>query len=118
MTQVPIASDFGTVNATFGNHLAGMLEAGRGGDLWMRYPDGTLKNLTKSAGFGMEGQQGDKAIAVRDPSVYWDASKAVISMVVGAPTQQFEIRAFRWQLYEITGLGKNDTPRSWKGLPK
>ena len=27
VTQVPIASDFGTVNATFGNHLAGMLNA-------------------------------------------------------------------------------------------
>ena len=110
VTQVPIASDFGTVNSTFGNHQAGMLAAGRGGDLWIRYPDGSLKNLTKTAGFGNDGDQGERSIAVRDPSVHWGGTKAVFSMVVGAPTAQFEIKDFRWQLYEITGLGKNDTP--------
>ncbi len=110
ITQVPIAADFGTVNATFGNHQAGMQEAGRGGDLWIRYADGSLKNLTKTAGFGMEGQQGDGSIAVRDPSVYWDGKKAIFSMAVGAPNQQFEVKEFRWQLYEISGLGKDDKP--------
>jgi hypothetical protein len=110
VTQVPIAADFATVTATFGNHQAGMQEAGRGGDLWIRYEDGSLKNLTRAAGFGMEGQQGDKAIAVRDPSVHWDGKQALFSMVVGAPTQQYQVKEFRWQLYEISGLGKNETP--------
>lgn len=110
VTQVPIAPDFATIGSTFANHGAGMQQVGRGGDLWIRYTDGSLKNLTRTAGFGMEGQQGDKAIAVRDPSVHWDGRKAVFSMVVGAPARQYEVGEFRWQLYEIAGLGKDETP--------
>lgn len=110
VTQVPIATDFATVVSTFGNHEANTQNAPRGGDLWIRYKDATLKNLTKAAGFGTEGEQGANAIAVRDPSVHWGANKAVFSMVVGAPAAQFEIKTFRWQLFEIAGLGKNDTP--------
>lgn len=39
----------------------------------------------------MNGMQGANAIAVREPSVHWSGSKAVFSMVVGAPTQRYEV---------------------------
>lgn len=112
VTQVPIPGDFTSVNATFGNHLAGLELAGRGGDLWIRYPNGALKNLTAAAGYGQSGMQGAKAIAVRDPAVHWNGKKALFSMAIGAPTTQWGSAddRFYWQLYEITGLGKNDTP--------
>ncbi len=110
VTQVPIAADFTTITATFGNHQASMDSVGRGGDLWIRYPDGSLKNLTKEAGFGVEGFQGKNAIAVRDPSVHWDGKKAIFSMVIGAPADQYVYEDYTWQLYEITGLGSNETP--------
>lgn len=110
VTQVPIPADFTTIGSVFGNHKASMYDVGRGGDLWIRYADGTLKNLTAAAGYGTAGLQGAGAIAVRDPAVHWDATKAVFSMVVGAPTQQYQVREFRWQLYEITGLGQHETP--------
>jgi hypothetical protein len=108
VTQVPVATDFAAVASTFGNQSADEKSAPRGGDLWIRYTDGSLKNLTKSAGFGTEGEQGANGIAVRDPSVHWGANKAIFSMVVGAPAAQFEIKTYRWQLYEVAGLGKND----------
>ncbi|MBP8001101.1 MAG: PD40 domain-containing protein [Chloroflexi bacterium] len=110
VTQVPVVADFTTIGSTFGNHKAGMNEVARGGDLWIRFPDGTLKNLTAAAGYGMEGFQGANAIAVRDPSVHWNGTKAIFSMVVGAPTQQYQVNTYYWQLYEITGLGQNETP--------
>jgi Hydrazine synthase alpha subunit middle domain len=111
VTQVPIAADFTTITSTFGNQQATMGSTGRGGDLWIRYTDGTLKNLTKTAGFGMDGLQLENSIAVRDPSVHWDAKKAVFSMVVGAPAKQYDYTtSFHWQLFEVTGLGKTDTP--------
>src|SRR5205807_9901503 len=86
VTQVPVPADFTTVASTFGNHLASVAEAPRGGDLWIRYPDGTTKNLTRAAGFGNGGMQG-AAIAVREPSVHWSGMKALFSMVVGARSQ-------------------------------
>ena len=110
VTQFPIAADFTTIGAVFGNHRASLDSAGRGGDLWIRYPDGTLKNLTKAAGYGEDGQQGANAISVRDPSVHWDGEKALFSMVIGAPTRQYEVKTYYWQIYEISGLGKDDTP--------
>ena len=110
VTQVPVRADFTTIGAVFGNHHADIQSATRGGDLWIRYPNGTLKNLTAAAGYGSAGQQGANAIAVRDPDVYWDGSKAVFSMVLGAPTQRYQVATFYWQLYEVTGLGVNDTP--------
>ena len=110
VTQMPIAADFATIGAVFANHKADMQSVGRGGDLWIRYPDGTLKNLTETAGYGSSGLQGANAIAVRDPAVSWDGSKAIFSMVVGAPTQQYEVKTFFWQLYEVSGLGQNQTP--------
>jgi len=109
VTQVPLPEDFATVNAVFGNHRATVAAATRGGDLWIRYPDSTLKNLTAAAGFGKSGIQTGNGIAVRDPAVHWDGSKAVFSMAIGAP-ERYETTDYVFQLYEITGLGKNDTP--------
>src|SRR5215218_4056469 len=76
VTQVPVPGDFTTVASTFGNHLPSVQEAPRGGDLWIRYPDGTTKNLTRAAGFGGSGMQGPSSIAVREPSVHWSGTKA------------------------------------------
>jgi hypothetical protein len=110
VTQVPIPADFTTIGSTFGNHQGTLAAVGRGGDLWIRYPDGSLKNLTAAAGFGMAGFQDADAIAVRDPSVHWDGAKALFSMVVGAPPQQYQVDAYYWQIYEISGLGQDETP--------
>ena len=113
VSQIPIRADFTTIGATFGNHRATMQSVGRGGDLWIRYPNGTRKNLTKAAGFGstnLDGFQGADAIAVRDPDVHWSGAKALFSMVIGAPTEQYEHKDYYWQLYEIRGLRPDDTP--------
>ncbi len=110
VTQVPTPNDSATVAAPFANHVADMMGAPRGGDLWIRYPDGSLKNLTQTAGYGVAGAQGNNAIAVREPSVHWNGTKALFSMVVGGATQQGDATQFYWQIYEITGLGKNETP--------
>lgn len=110
VTQIPLTSDFTNIASTFGNHMGAMSSVGRGGDLWIRYPDGTLRNLTEAAGYGSSGQQGATAIAVRDPSPHWDGKKVIFSMVMGAPTKQYQVETYYWQLYEITGLGPNDTP--------
>lgn len=110
VTQVPGMGDFASRASTFGSHLSGIDRTPRGGDLMIRYPDGSLRNLTKEAGFGVEGlQSGPNAIAVREPAVHWDAQKAVFSMIVGGPSRQFD-RAdnFKWQIYEITGLKKGE----------
>ena len=109
VTQFPIAQDFTTIGATFGNHLATMGSVGRGGDLYIRYANGDLRNLTREAGFGNPGDQRAGAIAVRDPTIHWDASKALFSMVIGAPTEQFEDNDYYWQMYEITGFGLGQT---------
>lgn len=110
VTQVPIPGDFVTIGSVFGNHRATMASVGRGGDLWIRYPDGTLRNLTQAAGYGVDGFQGATSIAVREPCVHWDGQRAVFSMVVGGATHQYDYRTFYWQVYEITGLGPADTP--------
>ncbi len=109
VTQFPITADFATIGSVFANHRGGIQQAGRGGDLYIRYPDGTLRNLTQEAGYGMAGLQGANAISVRDPAVSWDGTKAVFSMVVGAPTQQYAQGTYYWQLYEITGIGRGQT---------
>src|SRR5687767_12293421 len=75
VAQVPQADDFGNAFATFGSHGAQMDEVARGGDLMIRYPDGTLRNLTREAGFGSaDAFQGPEAIAVRDPDVHWSGT--------------------------------------------
>lgn len=71
VTQIPIGFDFTTVGSVFGNHGPAPDAAGRGGDLCIRYPDGTLRNLTAAAGYGVaSGFQGANSIEVRDPSVH------------------------------------------------
>ncbi len=111
VTQVPIPYDFTTVASVFGNHRTAMDSVGRGGDLYIRYPDGTLKNLTALAGYGVaSGFQGPTSIAVREPTVHWSGTKALFSMVIGAPPQQYQYVTTHWQIYEVTGLGVSDTP--------
>ncbi len=101
VTQVPIPGDFTTVASVFGNHNGQINSAPRGGDLLIRYPDGTLKNLTRTAGFN--------EIAVREPSVHWSGTKALFSMVSGTP-QQYQWNDYYWQIYEVSNLGINETP--------
>lgn len=110
VTQVPVPEDFTTIGALFGNHRGAVTSAARGGDLWIRYTDGTLKNLTQAAGFGVNGFQGSTSIAVREPSVHWGGTKALFSMVTGAATRQYALTTHYWQIYEVTGLGQNETP--------
>jgi hypothetical protein len=113
VTQVPqpleannnvISNVFLGVGAGFGNHLADTLHAPRGGDLWLRRRDGTLVDLTRSLGYGVAGAQHTNGIAVREPKLHWDGTRALFSMVVGAPRDGADTSAFFWQLYEITGL--------------
>lgn len=108
VTQVPV-SGFTSRTSTFGNHLSSVQSAPRGGDLMIRYPDGSVRNLTQEAGFGSAGFQGAGSIAVREPAVHWTGSKAIFSMVVGSPTARYEVKSFVWQLYEVTGLQKGGT---------
>ena len=109
VTQVPPANDDATRLSAFANHLPGVDQAPRGGDLMLRYPDGTLRSLTREAGFGNDGSQGGMAIAVREPAVHWSGRKALFSMVVGAPTQPGAVQPSYWQLYEVTGLERGQT---------
>lgn len=112
VTQVPIPADFTTIGSVFGNHKSSLDSCGRGGDLYIRYPDGTVKNLTRAAGFGAWGKQGTIGISVRQPCMHWNGQKAVFSMVVGGPKAQYDTSDTGvWQLYEITGFVKpTDTP--------
>ncbi len=110
VTQPPIPGDFTTIGSVFGNHRATMSTVGRGGDLWIRYTDGSLRNLTQAAGYGHAGFQGASSIAVREPCVHWDGQRAVFSMVVGGAAHQYDYSAFRWQIYEIVGLAQDETP--------
>ena len=110
-TQVPQPVGFGTSLETFGNHQASTYSAPRGGDLYIRYTDGSLKNLTQTAGFGQgNGFQGANSIAVRDPSVHWSGTKALFSMAIGSATVRYQVQNYVWKIYEITGLGKLETP--------
>lgn len=110
VTQVQMPSEWMTIGQTFGNHLGGLQNTGRGGDLYIRYSDGTLRNLTEEAGYGRSGPQGADGIAVRDPHIHWDGQKAVFSMVVGSASQQYQYNSYYWQLYEISGFGQNEQP--------
>jgi hypothetical protein len=111
VTQVPIPGDFTTIASVFGNHRTDPDSVGRGGDLYIRYPDGTLKNLTATAGYGVaSGFQGTTSIAVREPAVHWSGTKALFSMVIGAPPTRYQWTTQYWQIYEVSGLGPADTP--------
>ncbi|HEX2749009.1 MAG TPA: hypothetical protein VHM91_13470, partial [Verrucomicrobiales bacterium] len=101
VTQVPPPGVTGTVTSVGGNHLPTVEAAPRGGDLMIRYPDGTLRNLTREAGYGTaDNDQAAGSIAVRDPQVHWSGQKAVFSMVVSSG----DPAADRWQLYQVSGL--------------
>ncbi|MBK6853902.1 MAG: hypothetical protein IPG93_20540 [Burkholderiales bacterium] len=114
VTQVPVSADFSSRVGSFANHRTQVKLTPRGGDLMIRYPDGTLRNLTKEAGFGMDGLQGANAIAVREPSVHWNGTKALFSMVIGAPSKQYYDVSANWQMYEVTGLGKGEVVKITK----
>lgn len=110
VTSVP-ALGFANQLNTFGNHGSGIIDAIAGGDLYVRYPDGTLRNLTKEAGWGVDSggiQGGAKAISVRQPSMHWDGKKALFSMLVGGPSARYQVANRNWQIYEVTGLGKGE----------
>ncbi|MFA5834523.1 MAG: T9SS type A sorting domain-containing protein [Bacteroidota bacterium] len=108
VAQTPTAG-FESVTQTFNNHRPTMNSAPRGGDLMIRYGDGTLRNLTREAGFGDTAVvQGVKSIAVRQPSIHWSGTKALFSMVIGAPTKIWEATTYYWQIYEVTGFGKGE----------
>src|SRR5580765_2590019 len=88
VTQAPIPNEindnavanvFVSVVSPLGNHLADTAHAGRGGDLWIRFPNGTVRNLTRAAGFGLNGVQHGLGIAARDPHVHWDGTRALFS---------------------------------------
>lgn len=106
---MPTLTDFASRGSTFANHLGGIAQVARGGDLMIRYPDGTLRNLTREAGYGMDGLQTANAIAVREPSVHWSGTKAVFSMVIGTPAQRYQVTSHVWQLYEVSGIGQGGT---------
>jgi hypothetical protein len=112
VTQFPIPADFATIGSVFANHLGDIESVGRGGDLYIRYPDGSLRNLTAEAGYGSTGAGGfqdENAIAVRDPAVSWDGTRALFSMVIGAPAEQYQQGTWYWQIYQVTGLGEGGT---------
>ncbi len=111
VTSVP-STGFGNQLNTFGNHKPGVLDALAGGDLYLRYGNGTLRNLTLEAGWGVPSGQiqgGSKAISVRQPTVHWDGTKAIFSMLVGGATQRYAVPTRLWQMYEVTGLGVGQT---------
>lgn len=109
VTQVPVPADFATIGSVFANHQGNLQSVARGGDLWIRYADGSRRNLTEEAGFGNAGQQGANSIAVRDPAVNFAGDKAVFSMLIGAPTEQYQVGEWFWQLYEVNGFGQGGT---------
>ena len=54
--------------------------------------------------------QGATSIAVRDPSVHWSGTKALFSMAIGSATVRYQVQSYTWKIYEISGLGKDETP--------
>ncbi len=111
VTNVPVISMKSHLNA-FGNHGTSILDSIPGGDLYIKYPSGTLRNLTEEAGFGVKSgelQEGRKPIAVRQPSVHWSGKKILFSMLTGGPKERFDRAAERrWQIYEASGLEENE----------
>ena len=127
VTQVPIPDErFDktitlsqmNITTTMMSPLADPKAAPRGGALWIRYADGTKRNLTEAAGFGgpvdgnhnATGSQGANSIAVMRPFMDWNGTKAIFAMVVGAPTSASDTTVFHWQLYEITNFLQGQTP--------
>ena len=101
VTQVPPQGNSETVTSIGNNHLPGVASAPRGGDLMIRYTDGSIRFLTREAGYGLSApDQGIGAIAVRDPHIHWSGQRILFSMVVNSANPE----ADRWQLYEATGF--------------
>lgn len=111
VTQIP-TSGFTSVGEPFANHKPSTFYTPRGGDLMIRYPNGTEKNITRLAGYGESGESqiSNKSIAVRDPAVSWDGTKIIFSMVIGEKKSFNDNNNYVWQLYEATQLGENQTP--------
>lgn len=101
-TAVPTPDVYTSMSSTFGNQRGLLDRAPRGGDLAIRYADGSVRFLTAEAGYGHAGAQDATSIAVRDPLIYWDGTKAIFSMVIGGNSS-------KWQLYEVTGLAQGQT---------
>jgi len=113
VTQVPIPEEVNSRDITqafmssvspFSNHLADPVHAGRGGSLFVRFSDGQVKDLLALADWTAiaGGQPAADAMAVRNPAVYWTATKAVFSMTTGKPTGPADPTQYLFQLYEIT----------------
>src|SRR4051812_23527868 len=120
VTQVPMPEEVNTRTISnsymscvspFGSHLGGPEFAGRGGSLWVRFSANAnpalnhqvvdLLAVANWAAVG-GGKSAASTLAVRNPCVIWDKSKAVFSMVAGAPSGPNDTTNFVWQLYEIT----------------
>ncbi len=99
-----VSNTFLSVVTEFGNQQADTAHAARGGDLWLMTTNLCLVNLTRMAGFGLNGIQAGSGIDVRDPAIHWGGRKVLFSMVVGTPTNATDTTAFFWQLYELTNL--------------
>jgi hypothetical protein len=123
VTQVPVpkevndrtvALSFQGIGAVFANALGDTLHAGRGGGLWIYHPGtptGALVNLTAAATWSIPGGAPNlQTIAVRNPAVSWDGTKAIFSMVIGVPSSISDTTPFFWQLYEIGPLTQGATP--------
>ncbi|MFZ6820080.1 hypothetical protein [Undibacterium sp. Ji22W] len=114
VTQVPTTDDRNTRLSAFANHRTSVHDVPRGGDLMLRYPDGHLRNLTSDAGFGHSGLQESKAIAVREPSIHPSGNKAIFSLLLGSPSKNQSNNPYRWQLYEVEGLGRHQKAKITK----
>lgn len=114
VTQVPLSSDKNGRLSAFANHMTRPDQVPRGGDLMLHYPDGSVRNLTREAGLGMDGLQGKNAIAVREPAVHWSGKKALFSLLLSAPLKGEAVDQSRWQIYEISGLEKGQKARIQK----
>lgn len=111
VTSVPVVGLKDQLNA-FGNHGTSIVDSIPGGDLYIRYVNGKIRNLTAEAGFGRgsgEIQEGKTPIAVRQPTVHWSGKKVIFSMMLGGPKERFDRASDRrWQLYEASGLLENE----------
>ena len=123
VTQVPMPDETNTRTilqtktscvSPIQNPLGDTISAGRGGALMIRYSNGSVRNLTGEAGYGLalangnvSGAQGANGIAVQHPFVHWSGTKAIFSMVVGGPVSVGDATQFHWQLYEVTNLAQS-----------
>src|SRR5882757_4285064 len=127
VTQMPLPDEVLThtitetkmsIASTMQSPLADPAHTGRGGALWIRYANGTTRNLTAAAGLGgavdanfnATGFQGANSIAVHHPYMHWSGTKAIFAMIVGAPASANDTTVFHWQLYEITNFAQGQAP--------